>query len=140
MPSIDPCADGFHCCYSRKVAGHQLKHPQSEDDMTFHHGSLQCLPLTWLLSPAHEPIPGAAGTNQWPIQAGNNSHMNFTEINLYPKINRYLKTEMKITLVIFHSNLCCLKTEWPPQTQGPGTVKPPLQYSSCTPDNLYCTM
>jgi hypothetical protein len=78
------------------VAGHQLKHPQNEDedDMTSHHGSLQCLPLTWLLSPARGPIPGAAGTDQWLIQAGNNSHMNFIEIN------RYMKTEIKVTLVI----------------------------------------
>jgi hypothetical protein len=68
------------------VAGHQLKHPQSENDMTSHHGFLQCLPLTWLLSPVHGPIPGAAGTDQWLIEAGNNSHMNFIEINLYPKL------------------------------------------------------
>jgi hypothetical protein len=59
----------------------------------------------------HGPIPGAVGTDQWPIQAVNNSHMSFTEINFYPKINRYMKMEIKITFVIFILNLYCFKTE-----------------------------
>jgi hypothetical protein len=71
-------------------AGHQLKHHQSEDDMTCHHDSLQCLLLTWLLSPVHGLIPGAVGTDQWPIQSGNNNHVKFTEISLYPEINRHI--------------------------------------------------
>lgn len=109
--------------------------------MTCHHGSLQCLLLAWPLSPARGPTLRAAGTDQWPIPAGNNSHINFTHINLYPEINRHMKMGVKITFVIFLLTLYCLKTEGaPPQSQITGTVKPTLHYSSCNPDNIYCAM